>query len=278
MKHLFAFIFFLITSHSLRSQTKTTLYFESDKAELTPASIHTLDSVSKYLKTVKEYIINVNAYCDNSGNEKDNQLLSDKRAAQVAEYLKISGLIPALISGKGFSANDPAAGNTTEHGKAMNRRAELLITIKKEEPVVVIEPEIKKKEEPVKLQKIEMLSDTLSTANLAVGKILVLKNLNFEGGTSKLLPESKPSLKLLLKLMKDNPTMEIEIEGHVCCANDMPLSVDRALTVLEYLVNNGVKESRLKYAGHSNYNPLANESSEEGRIQNRRVEIMILKK
>jgi outer membrane protein OmpA-like peptidoglycan-associated protein len=83
---------------------------------------------------------------------------------------------------------------------------------------------------------------------------------------------------LLLKLMKDNPALEIEIEGHVCCANDMRLSVDRALTVLEYLVRNGIQEKRLKYKGHSNYNPITEENNEEERIMNRRVEVMVLKK
>ena len=58
----------------------------------------------------------------------------------------------------------------------------------------------------------------------------------------------------------------------------MALSVDRALTVMEYLVMNGINEKRLKYAGHSWNNPVASDATEEGRKQNRRVEIMILKK
>lgn len=278
MKNIVQLFLCLTLTLHLNAQTKTVIHFDSNKNELSPFSFRLLDSICQFIKPISNYTITVNGYCDNTGNENDNQVLSEKRAQIIINYLKNAGLNIATISGKGFSADHPVASNMNEEGKAKNRRAEILITIKKQEPVVVIEPLKPKQEEPVKLKKTEVLSDTSSSNSLDVGNILVLKNLNFEGGTAKLLPESKPSLKTLLKLLKDNPTMEIEIEGHVCCANDMPLSVDRALTVLEYLVRNGIHENRLKYAGHSNYNPIASEINEEGRIQNRRVEIMILKK
>lgn len=278
MKNIFQLVLCLTLTLSLNAQTKTVIHFDSNKSELGSSSVLLLDSIFQFIKPLNSYTITVNGYCDNTGNENDNKILSEKRAKVIMNYFKNAGLNAANISGKGFSANDPVASNMNEKGKAKNRRAEILITIKKQEPVIVTEPVKPKKEERVKPKKAEVLSDTSSSNSLDVGNILVLKNLNFEGGTAKLLPESKPSLKTLLKLLKDNPTMEIEIEGHVCCANDMPLSVDRALTVLEYLVRNGINENRLKYAGHSNYNPIASELTEEGRIQNRRVEIMILKK
>lgn len=239
-----------------------------------------MDSLVSFLKDKSSYKIDIHAYCDNTGNGNSNQALSDQRAEIIFDYFKNKNLNGTLTF-KGHSDANPIADNSTESGKAKNRRAEIIVTVAEPPPVAVkktIEPEppiivaIPPTESPT------LLDDVSKAEDLEIGKILVLKNLNFVGGTSTLLKESEPSLKLLLKLLKENPTMEIEIEGHVCCANDMALSVDRALTVMEYLVTNGIKEKRLKYAGHSWNNPVASDATEEGRKQNRRVEIMILKK
>jgi outer membrane protein OmpA-like peptidoglycan-associated protein len=79
--------------------------------------------------------------------------------------------------------------------------------------------------------------------------------------------------------MINNPTLEIEIAGHVCCADDMPLSVLRAKTVYSYLVKNGISEKRMTYRGYSRNKPIFEDDSfEENARANRRVEIKILKK
>jgi hypothetical protein len=56
--------------------------------------------------------------------------------------------------------------------------------------------------------------------------------------------------------MKENPTLEILIGGHVCCFNDMRLSVLRAKTIYDYLVENGIDKSRMKYKGYGLSKPL----------------------
>ena len=128
-------------------------------------------------------------------------------------------------------------------------------------------------------EKKESFSSTSSVEDLEVGKTLILKNLNFEGGTDVLLPEAKPTLELLVKILKKNPTVEIEIGGHVCCANDMQLSVYRAQSVYKYLIRKGIDESRLTYKGYSRSKPIYEDdrSAFEARA-NRRVEITVLKK
>ncbi len=259
------------------AQTKSIVYFDSNKNDLSAAAVKSLDSVVNFLQDKNGCQIAISGYCDNTGIDRFNQILSDFRAESVFNYFREKKL-DANFSFKGYAATNPIADNALESGKSKNRRVEILITLKKVEAVIV-----EKKVEPIVAESIPNTKPSALEANsksedLEVGKILILKNLNFEGGTSTLLKESAPSLKLLLKLLEDNPTMEVEIEGHVCCANDMALSVDRALTVLEYLVNNGINEKRLKYAGHSWNNPIASDATEEGRKSNRRVEIKILKK
>ena len=91
------------------------------------------------------------------------------------------------------------------------------------------------------------------------------------------MPESIPVLKDLLKLMNDNPGLEVEIGGHVCCGPSMELSVLRAKRVYDYLVENGIAKKRLTYKGYSFDKPIAKEDTEEGKMLNRRVEITVLK-
>lgn len=286
IKSILLFIALVLNQISY-SQTKSILFFDSNKSELTVPSVRLLDSLVSLLKDKGDFQIVINGYCDNTGNEDWNQKLSEQRSKNIFNYFKNKNLNTENISFKGFSSIAPIAKNNTEIGKSKNRRAEILITILDTSPLVqeksppLVQEKIDTKpfeQEPgttlIKNRSLETNSDI---ENLEVGNILTLKNLNFEGGTAILLKESEPSLKMLLKLLKEHVTLEIEIEGHVCCANDMQLSIERALTVLEYLVNNGIDEKRLKYAGHSFNNPVASEKTEEGRKQNRRVEIMILK-
>lgn len=271
-------LLFVVICVIASAQTKSIVYFDSNKSDLKPTALKTLDSLADFLKDKNCMMVDAIGYCDNTGGNNFNQVLSRKRADVVYDYIKANykNSIRALSS-KGNSSSNPISDNSTEEGKAKNRRVEIFVTLIQPEIVEKV-AEIKKVETTPVIEKPNKLDKDSKIEDLEVGKILVLENMNFVGGTATLLKESEPSLKLLLKILKENPTMEIEIEGHVCCANDMALSVDRALTVMEYLVNNGINEKRLKYAGHSWNNPIASDQTEEGRIQNRRVEIMILKK
>jgi outer membrane protein OmpA-like peptidoglycan-associated protein len=80
--------------------------------------------------------------------------------------------------------------------------------------------------------------------------------------------------------MKANPKLKIAIEGHICCAtsDDLNLSGMRAKVVYDYLVNNGISGNRLSHQGFGSSRPIIPlpETTEEERIQNRRVEVRIL--
>src|ERR1700745_3894753 len=85
------------------AQTKTTIYFDSNKSELKNSSVHLLDSVSAFLLTSKDYRVSINGYCDNSGNDSRNQTLSEERAGIVSTYLKKKNIPQQFIISKGFS-------------------------------------------------------------------------------------------------------------------------------------------------------------------------------
>lgn len=249
------------------------VYFDSGKSELAPKDAAWLDSVASFLKTTATYSVTIKAYCDAVGSDEMNRALAERRMEAVKAILA-KEIDAGKIIGNAFGENDPVAGNETEAGKAKNRRAAIDITYRqsKKADIVAAQPA------PATIQKV--LDDTpapLSEAKLEVGKRIVLKNMNFEGGTAVLLPESEPVLKELLKLMQDNPTLEIEIGGHVCCGPDMPLSILRAKKVYTYLAGYGISQKRMTYKGYSFDRPLTPDITPRDKDLNRRVEITVLK-
>ena len=118
------------------------------------------------------------------------------------------------------------------------------------------------------------------------GKIFTVNNLFFVGNQDVLLPKSVPELPKILRFLKANPHIRIEIAGHMNMPNHGPvpvnsweydLSVRRAKMVYRYLVDRGIAPFRLSYQGYGNWEmryPKAASRAEQE--QNRRVELRIL--
>lgn len=111
---------------------------------------------------------------------------------------------------------------------------------------------------------------------------LVLVGVNFAFDKSDLLPESYYVLDKAVKLLKDNPKVNVEIEGYTDYIGtedyNQKLSIDRAQTVKDYLVSRGITANRLTTVGYGKGNPVANNETEEGRAMNRRIVFRILNK
>jgi len=122
----------------------------------------------------------------------------------------------------------------------------------------------------VPLQKIE------------VGKTVVLKNVFFETNKFDLKGKSKIELDKLVSFLKKNSTSKIELGGHTdnvgnAKANQV-LSNNRAKAVYDYLVEKGVVKDRLTIQGYGDTAPIADNSTEKGRAENRRTEFKIISK
>ena len=94
------------------------------------------------------------------------------------------------------------------------------------------------------------------------------------------MPESYSELDRLVALMEQNPKLRISLEGHTDSEgsdrDNQLLSERRAASVRAYLVDAGISNDRLEARGYGQSRPLADNSSEEGRQQNRRTELRIL--
>lgn len=104
----------------------------------------------------------------------------------------------------------------------------------------------------------------------------------FETGKSTLKPESKEQLNNMAEILKLYPAVELKIGGYTDntgkAEDNLKLSSDRAKTVLTELVNRGIGESRLKAEGYGQEHPVADNATEEGRAQNRRIDVRVTKK
>ncbi|MCK9209357.1 MAG: OmpA family protein [Ignavibacteriaceae bacterium] len=111
---------------------------------------------------------------------------------------------------------------------------------------------------------------------------LVLVGVNFAFDKSDLLPESYIPLDKSVKLLKEKPDVNVEIEGYTDYIGteeyNQQLSIDRAITVKNYLVSQGIAESRLSTVGFGKGNPVATNETEEGRAMNRRIVFRIINK
>lgn len=105
----------------------TNLQFETAKADLKAASYTHLKNLVEIMKRKKELKIRIDGHTDSEGDESANQILSQKRAESVKNYLISQGIDTGRIAAKGFGESKPVADNTTPQGKAKNRRTEISI-------------------------------------------------------------------------------------------------------------------------------------------------------
>lgn len=117
---------------------------------------------------------------------------------------------------------------------------------------------------------------------IEVGSTVRLNNIFFETSSAGLKKESFVELNRVIRILSQNSEMEIEVSGHTDNVGNKSyneeLSQKRAQSVVNYLKENGVNESRLVAKGYGMDKPVADNDTEEGRAENRRVEFTILKK
>lgn len=113
-----------------------------------------------------------------------------------------------------------------------------------------------------------------------VGKVMRLENLIFNVGTSKIESSSTGELDEVVKMLRDNPNMVIQLEGHTDVQGspslNMKLSEDRVNAVKSYLVSKGASKNRIKTKAFGGTQPLSREDTEQAHKLNRRVEVRVL--
>ena len=111
-------------------------------------------------------------------------------------------------------------------------------------------------------------------------KRLVLRNLHFKHNESQIHVSSHTELDNLAYFLKLQPKLNIQVNGYTDNTGEatfnMKLSVERARSVVRYLISKGINAQRLKYKGFGESDPSHSNQNEDGRGKNRRTEIVIL--
>ena len=101
--------------------------FAVDSSAIEPQFQTTLGSVADTLAQYEKSYVDVLGHTDSTGSDVYNQGLSERRAQSVSNFLANSGVQRARLATKGYGESQPVASNTTEEGRAANRRVELKI-------------------------------------------------------------------------------------------------------------------------------------------------------
>ena len=227
--------------------------FEFDKAELNEDGKAVIDDAIKTVgpELTDAYLVLVVGHTDSSGAERHNEALSLKRAKSVADYLISTGVKANAIRVIGRGSKEPVASNETPEGRIQNRRVDIIAA--------------------AELRDLDTL--VFSSAALFEPKSAGL----YEQGLA-LLEASRMDAKDML-----SRAAYIEIVGHTDDVVDeefhlsnMQLSTLRAETVRDYLVSKGHDASKMVITGKGATMPIADNYTDEGRAQNRRVQILIL--
>ncbi len=112
-------------------------------------------------------------------------------------------------------------------------------------------------------------------------QMIVLENLIFERGRSKISSSSFEELDRLVDWLNERPNMVIQLEGHTDFEGsdnaNMELSLDRVTAVKEYLTSKGIKKNRVQTKAFGGTQPLALDRTDEAKRKNRRVEVRVIR-
>ncbi len=293
MKTYFSFILFLISVVTCHAQEQLTVYFDSNKFELSSLENTKLNSWISENKENK--ILAIHGFTDEDGTNGFNDTLAQKRVNFIFNSVKNQIKIREDFKTRSFGESF-----TQSKNKAENRRVIIYYILKKdlfrEDEILGIKKEIVEKlpkPEIVYPEKLvfENPNGTKSEFKLdrtfmkkvgeaKTGEKLQIENLNFIINTFAVVNESRGKLYELLLVLQKNPGLKIEIQGHLCCmpVDRTDLSTQRAKAIYNFLVKQEVSKERLSYKGFGSSQPIYTlpEKDEKERAANRRVEILIV--
>ena len=229
----------------------------------------------------------ISSYCSPQVQNSYDNPLDDWRRWQKVEgtfkakggerFLTIGNFVPASKSG----ITDPDS-LTRELTGSYYFIDDVSLTLEGCEPMAEQKPapDSTKPQQPAQPQEPTKPVETFAPEMITEGSTIVLKNIFFEFDKSTLLQQSYNELQRLLTLLNKHPKMRIMIVGHTDNRGDavynMRLSQSRARAVVDYLVGKGIDPARLQSKGRGAFEPIDTNATEEGRANNRRVEMRIL--
>lgn len=246
------------------------VYFKFDKYDVDEKQVNEVYNFINRNDSTRIASVQIYGYTDDIGKDAYNYKLSANRANTVKEKLITIGVknkIIVTIEGKGrILIEDDMLLDDLPDARSKNRRVDVVLNLK-----------------PMARRSIPGKFNTIKKTHV-VGDKIYLENVLFETGSSKLNIKAKKELDIIARALLRNKKLEIEIQGHICCAAPFQkeaydidtmkreLSTNRAEAVYDYLVKKKIDEDRMNYKGYGKTVPLG-----MGEELDRRVELLITK-
>jgi OOP family OmpA-OmpF porin len=232
--------------------TTLDIEFEIDNAAIQRAEKEKLAIVANFLNKYPATTAVIEGHTDDVGDTDRNLKLSQRRAESVVDYLVANyNIARNRLTATGYGESQPIADNSTEEGKRHNRRIKAVISC----------------------------ANDIAGLQPLTARVTMALRMEYARNKADVAEEYYAELNRVAKFLKDNPDVTAIVEGHT--DNTSPgtafkISQERAQKVVDYLVEKaGVDRSRLTAEGFGLSRRYAYNSSEEGRQQNRRVNIII---
>jgi outer membrane protein OmpA-like peptidoglycan-associated protein len=298
------FIVLLFTVQSYGQEKQFIVFFDFNKDVPNESSQYKINQWVLENKNIE--VTRVLGYCDSVDNSMYNKDLAMRRVNSVMSFFKSNAVrINDKIELKSFGKDFKYSKNQSDNRKVevfynlVNDNLTKIETTKtlpktpfsnKSGKQLLKQVTTENKENDIlEIEDLEVLVEK-EKATLAskfdkakVGDLVRISNINFYFNSEKVIEQSFPLLDELFDIMLNNPTLTIEIHGHICCnpnPNDTKLSYRRALVILKYLTKKGIAVNRLAFKGYGSNDPIYKvpERNEKERAANRRVEILIVAK
>ncbi len=220
----------------------------------------------------KEDIIDIYiyGYCDDRGSDAYNRALSQRRADAIRAILVSENIPDSIIKdadGKGELLLKKLSNAKSETQRALNRKAEIIVSLKQHNLDSTLRKEKKKS-----------LYKDYTKDKLEKGDRILLENIHFKTNYSYLKKESYEYLKKVTAFLNDHPEIYFKIEGHVCCIKSgrdgtnfktgkRDLSKARAALIYNYLADHGIAKERMRYDGFGSKFPLGGDYHNDKRVE-----------
>ncbi|MFD0962874.1 OmpA family protein [Pseudofulvibacter geojedonensis] len=266
----------LLATGFLYSQTVThTVYFNRNSDKLELLNEKKLRVFMAKTDSIAVDSININGYSDYLGHKEYNDILSQKRADNIKNFLLSEhkkSVINRTVNTRGLG--EVYAPFTPPEGVAEHRKVEIVFY------------------QTPKRYSINQRNTTkvfVSEEGMRFNQVYVLEKVHFIGNEPELIEASIPQLEDFYNQIKQIKTkFKLVIKGHICCLDEdateddklfsQALSTARALRIQDYLVKKGIPKEYIEYKGYSFDEPLVYpELTDSDRQINRRVEAIVYK-
>ena len=265
MKKILFLVFLLMNMTHAQTDNTHVVYFETGLFNVPEIEKNRLVLFIQSLKDIEIERIAIYGFCDDRGTDSYNLTLSQNRADAIKKIFSGFGVDDNLISnvdGKGEVLLRVVSSDNINIIRGLNRKVEINVVYKKD-----LKEPIKKEKKPPFLKE-----------GLKVGDKITLDNILFKTGYSYVVKESLPVLEKIAEALRERDDIHFTIQGHVCCTRNerdavdkgtgkRNLSLARAKYIYDYMINKGIKRTRMRYVGLKNKYPLGKETKYDRRVE-----------